>query len=477
MSRITGAPVGITSSVPRVLNHLALGYNRTNSLNRSSGATESHDGNFSWPAKLGISGINGFQFPIVNIGEGVPALSRGNNDDALDNGERFIDNVSWATGKHNFTFGFDFRNQLFGTYNNVNDSGTYNFSRNETAGIQNLGLSGNSIASFLLGGPDNMNAVQQVHAPRWNWQYYAAFAQDDWKVSNHLTLNLGLRYSVDLPHIESYNDTSNFNPGAPNPAANNHPGAMVFANTCSGCNPRWADTKYHDVAPRIGFAYNPGGGKNVLRGGYGIIYSPLQYTDFGGSQVQGFSSTPVFPSPNGFDPAFNWDNGVPPYVHAPDTDPSIVNKGNPNYIQPRFGQPGIIQSWSFQIQRQVSKDTVATLGYAGQRAQNLRSALMNVNNISVNALNLGAALEPAVCRQHSRHYGPLCELLERLGQQCHGAASDSPVPAVRLYLYRRSAEHRPIDLQLAASLRRTAVCRGLPVTSIVHLVEVHHRCR
>ncbi len=377
---------------PTLLNHLALGYNRTNSLNLSSGAAVSRAQNFSWPAKLGINGITGNQFPIVNIGEGVPPLSRGNNDDALDNGLRLNDTVSWAKGRHNLTFGFDFRDQIFGTYNNVNDSGTYNFSRNQTAAVQNLASSGNSLASFLLGGPDSVNAVQQVHAPRWTWQYYATFVQDDWKVTNHLTLNLGLRYSIDLPRVEAYNNTSNFDPNAPNPAANGLGGALVFANTCAGCNRRWADTKYHDVAPRFGFAYNPNGGKTVIRGGYGVIYSPLQYTDFGGGQVQGFSSTPVFPSPNGFDPSLNWDSGIPAYAHAPTTDPSVVNKGNPGFIQPRFGQPGIIQSWSFQVQQQVTKDTVATLGYAAQRAQNLRSALMNVNNVSINALSSGAAL-------------------------------------------------------------------------------------
>ncbi|MDQ2843991.1 MAG: TonB-dependent receptor [Acidobacteriota bacterium] len=377
---------------PTLLNHISLGYNRTNSLNLSSGAFASRSGNFSWPEKLGLTGISGHQFPIINIGEGVPRISTGNNDDALDNGERFNDTVSWVKGKHNLTMGFDFRNQLFGTYNNVNDTGTYNFNRNQTAGLQNLGLSGNSLASFILGGPNDANAVQQAHAPRWNWQYYGMFIQDDWKITNHLTLNVGLRYDIDLPHQEGFNNTSNFDPNAPNPAANNHPGALVFGTTCTNCNTRWADTKYHDLGPRLGFAYNPNGGKTVFRGGYGVIYSPLQYTDFGGSQVQGYSSTPVFPSPNGFTPAFNWDGGFPPYAHAPLTDPSIVNKGNPNYIQPRFGQPGIIQSWSFQVQQQVSKDMVATAGYVGQRAQNLRSALMNLNNVSINALSLGNAL-------------------------------------------------------------------------------------
>jgi hypothetical protein len=382
---------------PTVLNHLVIGYNRTNSQNYTTGALQAIAGNFSWTQKLGITGINGTQFPIINIGEGTPAVSRGNNDDELDNGERFNDIVTWVKGKHSLTFGFDFRNQLFGPYSFVNDTGTYNFARAETAANQALnGTSGNSIASFLLGTVDNSNAGIPAHAPRWTSQYYAAFIQDDWKATAHLTFNLGLRYDVDVPRIESRNDTSNFSPTALNPGANNRPGAMVFGSTCNGCNSRWADTKFHDVGPRFGFAYNPNGGRTVIRGGYGIIYSPLQYTDFGGSQVQGYTATPTFVSSNGFTPAFNWDSGFPAFALGPITDPSLVNGGNPNYIQSRFGQPGIIQNWSFQIQGQVSKNMVATLGYVGQRAQNLRSSLMNLNNIPQQDFALGTALNQAV---------------------------------------------------------------------------------
>lgn len=194
---------------PAILNHFTAGYNRTNSLNLSSGAIASTTGNFSWPQRLGLNGISGQQFPIINLGEGVPSLSRGNNDDNLDNGWRFNDTLSWVKGGHSFTFGVDARNQLYGAYANTFDSGTYNFARSQTAALQTLtGNSGNSVASFLLGNLDRSDATIQAHAPRWTSQYYAAFIQDDWKVTSHLTLNLGLRWDLDLPRVESYNNTS-----------------------------------------------------------------------------------------------------------------------------------------------------------------------------------------------------------------------------------------------------------------------------
>jgi hypothetical protein len=420
---------------PTVVNHLNLGYNRTNSQNYTTGALQAINGKFDWASRLGISGLSGTEFPIVNINEGVPALGRANNDANVDNGERFNDNLTWIKGNHNLTFGFDFRNQLYGTYANDTDTGVYNFARSETAATQALaGQSGNSIASFLLGNVDNANALVQAHVPRWTFQYYGAFVQDDWKVTHHLTLNLGVRWDVDVPRSESHDNTSNFSPTTPNPAAGNLPGAMIFGNTCNGCNARWADLKWHDLGPRIGFAYNPNGGRMVIRGGYGVIYSPLQYTDFGGSQVQGYSATPTFTSSNGFDPAFNWDNGFPAFPRAPITDPSVVNKGNPNWIQPRFGQPGIIQSWSFQIQDQISKDMVATVGYVGQRAQNLRSAIMNWNNISLQAFGLGQSLNQPVSNNTLGINAPYANFYNDWGSGVSVAQAIRPFPQYS-YIY------------------------------------------
>ncbi len=420
---------------PTLVNHLNIGYNRTNSQNYTTGALQAVAGKFDWASKLGITGLAGTEFPIVNIGEGVPALSRANDDANVDNGERFNNNITWIKGNHNLTFGFDFRNQLYGTYGFDTDTGVYNFARAETAATQALsGQSGNSIASFLLGTVDNGNATIQAHVPRWTFQYYGAFAQDDWKVTPHLTLNVGLRWDVDVPRIESHNDTSNFSPNAPNPAAGNRPGAMVFANTCNGCNPRWADLKWHDLGPRLGFAYNPNGGRMVIRGGYGVIYSPLQYTDFGGAQVQGFSATPNFSSPNGFTPAFNWNSGFPAFPPAPITDPSVVNTGTPDWIQPRFGQPGIIQSWSFQVQEQVSKDMVASVGYVGLRSQNLRSNIMNSNNILPQYFALGQALNQPVSNNSLGISAPYAGFYNDWGSTVNVAQALRPYPQYN-YIY------------------------------------------
>ncbi len=378
---------------PTLLNHLNIGYNRTNSQNYQNGAVQARTQNFDWGAKLGLANVAGTNFPIVSFSEGIPDLGRANNDANVDNGERFNDYVNWVKGKHSLTFGVDLRNQLYSTYGYDTDTGHYFFNRNQTAATQNLtGQSGNGFASFLLGDLNEGSRVVLGHVARWTSQYYATFIQDDWKVSSRLTLNLGLRWDLDMPRKESNNLTSNLSLNTPNPGAGGLPGAMIFGNTCTNCNPRWANTYYKDFGPRVGFAYSATD-KTVIRGGWGLYYSPLQYTDFGGEQAQGYSATPDFISPNNFNPSFAWDNGFPAFAPPPTLSPTIKNgQAHADYIDPSYGRPGVIQSWSLQVQQQVSKDMVATLGYVGQRSTRLRSALLNLNDINPSNFSRGDTL-------------------------------------------------------------------------------------
>ena len=208
---------------PTTVNHLSIGFNRTNSQNYSDAALQGINGTTNWNSKFGITGISGVNFPLTNLGEGVPQFSASNNDNEVDNGERVNDQLTLIRGKHSFTAGFDFRNQNFSRLGGNNDSGTYNFARAETAADQALnGVSGNGIASFILGTVNNSNAFVPAHTPRWISQYYAGFIQDDWKVNREFTLNLGVRYDVDVPRYESYSDTSNFSPTTPNLRSRQH---------------------------------------------------------------------------------------------------------------------------------------------------------------------------------------------------------------------------------------------------------------
>jgi hypothetical protein len=370
---------------PTILNHAVLGTNRSNSKNFTVAA----QGDINYAQQLGIRNINYTNFPVIRPNaEGIPQLSNTHADDNVDNGIRFYDSVNWQKGRHSFKFGFDYRYQQYSNIAFDTLAGEFNFSANQTkqsdVGQFNSGT-GNGLASLELGQVDSADLGQRLHQPRWISNYWAGYVQDDLKISNKLTLNLGVRYDIDQPRREALNITSNFSLTAIDPK-NGRPGALVFGTNCN-CNTRWADTWLKDIAPRIGFAYSPQS-RTVLRGGYAILYGPLQYNDFGGSMLQGYSANPNFGSDT-FNPAFNIGGGFPAYAPPPNLDPGQLDNGNAaapqfvggSYIAPKYGRPAMVNQWNLQIQQEVAKDLIFTLGYIGQAAQNLRSGIENINNM------------------------------------------------------------------------------------------------
>jgi Carboxypeptidase regulatory-like domain len=387
---------------PALLNHLNFGSNRSNSINYAQAIFS----RINWSQQLGIGNAISLNFPQITnsdafhpvVGNSGEVINLGNppqNDDNVDNGLRLNESVAWEKGRHSFAFGVDLRWQQYSPING--NSPVINFCGNQTASAAGIS-DGYGFASQMLGRACGGNQSVIPHQSRWTSWYYGLFAQDDFKLSQNLTLNLGVRWDVDLPRHEAKDFTSNFSPTANDPEFN-VPGALVFGTNCKGCNTAWADTWYKDIAPRIGFAYTPPQfqGKTVFRGGAGIIYGPLQYSDFGGSMNTGYRANPSFPD-NGFDPSFTLDSGFPAFAQPPNLDPGIFN-GQPvsgSYIEKQYGRPAMISQWTLQIQQEVAKDLILTVGYVGNKAQNLHSNIQNINNIDQSYFALGNHLNDQV---------------------------------------------------------------------------------
>ena len=404
---------------PTLLNHLNLGYNRTNSVNLSATL-----GSKLTAASAGVANDYSTFYPalVFPSPDAPSSLGQQQNGQNIDNGTRINDIVSWQKGRHSLKFGIDFRYQQYSTIDYNQD--TLNFYRDQTAAVSNACCgSGNPFASFLLGDVGNGSQAVFNDHPRWNSHYIAGFVEDDIKFSNNLTINLGFRYDVDLPRHEALNRTSELGLTAPDAAAGGLPGALVFGTNCN-CNTAWADTWYKDFAPRVGFAYVlPGtNGKAVIRGGGAILYGPLQYNDFGASMDLGYNQNRDFflgqgPTTGGaFTPAFRLDSGsaadptnpnvgYPSVSFAPSLDPTQLTAPNGpgsfdavggEVITPKNGRPSMTDNWSLQFQDELAQDLIFTMGYIGQSAQNLRSGfLSNLNNISTSYFALGDQLDNA----------------------------------------------------------------------------------
>ena len=402
---------------PTLINHLNLGYNRTNSVNLSAEFMTKQTA-----ASYGLANDHSDFFPIIAFPspDAPTTLGQQQNGVNIDNGVRVNDIVSWLKGRNSIRFGIDYRNQRYSTNQYNND--TLNFYRDQSAGVSNTCCgSGNPFASFLMG--EVGNGVQEVYNvnPRWKSWYIAGFVQDDVKLTSNLTINVGMRWDLDNPRHEGLNRTSDFSFTAPDSVAGGLPGALEFGTTCGNCNKAWADTWYKDFAPRVGFAYVlPGtNGKAALRGGGSIIYGPLQYNDFGSSMLQGYNQTQNVafgntPTMGGaFTPAFRLDSsspadpqnpniGFPTYSFAPNTNPAQLTAQNGpgsfqavagDLILARDGRPSMTSNWSLQLQDQIAQDLIFTIGYIGEVSQNLRSGfLTNFNNISTSYFGLGDVL-------------------------------------------------------------------------------------
>ena len=383
---------------PSLLNHLNLGYNRTNSKNVGAGVA--FGGGSSWDSKLGIAGASGPMFPAIAPGEASTSNFGDNVDgDTIDNGFRFGDTITWVKGKHDFKFGYEEWYQQYSPLNFQNTSGSFNFGRGQTAGTAaTSNLSGNGIASMLLGEVNTANVTAYANQARWLRSYFAGFVQDTIRVTPTFTLNVGLRYEIDEPQKEAYGDTSNISLTETNPGAGNLPGVLVFAGKGAGrngnVNERWANIWKKDIGPRLGFAWSPSlfQGKTVIRGGYGIIYGNLQYADFGGFNRTGFQANPSFNSLNGFDPALSIDAGLPSYPAPPNLDPTQLNFTGPQYTDPSYGRPPMIQNWSLEVQKELVTDLILDLAYVGQHSQDLRSNYDAVNTLNPKYFSMGTAL-------------------------------------------------------------------------------------
>src|SRR6185436_12793109 len=249
---------------------------------------------------------------------------------------------------------------------------------------------GNAYASFLLGELNGTNVIEDSQvATSGRFYTYAFWAQDNFKVSPDLTLNLGLRYDIMKPYTEVYDRWSFMDPTLANPAVGGFPGAIVFAgdgtNSCHCRTP--INTYYGAVGPRLGVAYSLSE-RLVVRAAYGINYSRRGAVGGragarNGTGTLGLSANASFPSANGFDPSYNWNNGVPSYPAPPFFDPALNagfvtgrgTGGGVTYGDPEIGgRPPRYQNWNAGFQYALARTVTLGAAYAGSRGDFLGSS-------------------------------------------------------------------------------------------------------
>ncbi len=412
---------------PTMLNHFGYGYNRFKNQNVSNSYLTGTD----WGQTLGLQNVGGAAFPVISFGgtnwwQSGSYKNWGHGGTGTDpNGSNIVQNdFTWLKNKHSFRFGVEHR-RYYDNYHYFENSGSYSFNADQTALSNFQGNTGFAFASFMIGAVRNTSLTIPGMTQGVRTRETGLYAQDDWKISPKLTLNLGIRWDIPTTYSNPNEMMSALDPNVPNPGADGYKGALVFLGSCQQCNGKstWADIYYRQFAPRIGVAYSVTN-KVVLRGGYGINYAPPILDGWAYGWWAGFDGYNNQPqkrgrSGGGQDPAYYWDNAYPKYTaQLPNYDPTQLNGDVIPYYPPQTQKFPMTQNWSFGIQTELPWQTRLELNYVGNKATRLNDAYKsNINQLDPKYLTLGDALiedigdHPEVKKPYASFEGTVAQAL------------------------------------------------------------------
>lgn len=336
---------------------------------------------------LGIQGINVNEFasgiPTINVGL-LTGLSGGPNFLPVrpQQWNQQLDFNSYVTrGRHSLKFGYHLVRRTPSPFTNQQTRGDISFNTILTADPQTR-AGGHGLATLLTGIVQAGTRGFLLDVPELRAWENALFFQDDIKVTSRLTLNLGVRYELFTPEIESNDLLTNFDRSTL---------SLAFAGQV-GRDRRLKSIDKNNFAPRVGLAYDLfGDQKTILRAGFGISYFPEPFAA-GNMLTQN--------APNLFSQGFGLDDftaGVAAFPRIDNPFPAItplrptttaqLNAAAPQVRGHDFNnKTGYSQTWTFNIQRQIGTDWVAEVGYAGSSNVNLILA----TNINEAALGTGS---------------------------------------------------------------------------------------
>lgn len=319
--------------------------------------------------KLGINGWNPAgdrqTAPAFTIASNNLTINTVTPSNMGDSSYLLTNTLLWIKGRHNIKFGFEYGlwkgRYTLGPGGNGQSNGVFTFGGSFT---------GNGLADFVLGLPDNLNKTNLLPIPMTS-QKVAGYVQDDFRITRRLTLNLGLRYRVDGPYVHDQRYGTVFIEGQQSTVIPSAPLGMNFVGD-KGVPKTLYPIDWNDWAPRLGFAFDPTGkGATAIRGGYGIYYVPTTWAPaYYAAQQQPYGQVVNMVPASLADPFAGIKNPYP-YKY----DPANVTFNRPVGLSPTISndiRSAMLQSWSLSIQQQL-KQVVLEAAYVGSRGRNLMS--------------------------------------------------------------------------------------------------------
>jgi hypothetical protein len=337
-------------------------------------------------------------------------------------------------GSHTLKLGADYRRIGVEFLIYGQGSGQFNFDRGMTScdptvngvttATSSCPISGNAMASFLLGYPTGDASVGLSSVPistpfNGNVHYAAGYVQDDWRVNSRLTLNYGLRIEHETGLREEQNRfTVGFDPAMSNaltsvatiPAdpiagtpARQVTGGFMYAGV-NGNGTTQGNLPAINVAPRVGAVYSIDA-KTIVRGGYGLFTAPWNYASPSTANYGqiGYTNVTQMTGQDQFKPTITLDNPFPNGLVQPsgNTLGPLAGVGTSVDFASQNRGASRVQQFSADVQRELTRDISVTVSYVGSRGDNLglggtNDAGVNINQLDPAYLSLGSALTQQV---------------------------------------------------------------------------------
>ncbi|MEO7142609.1 MAG: TonB-dependent receptor [Bryobacteraceae bacterium] len=297
-------------------------------------------GNNQEPVNWGPPSL-AFASGIAGLSDGLPSFNRNQTS-------AWSYSMLWSHGRHNLTYGGDFRRQEFNALTQQNPRGAFTFTG---------AASGSDLADFLLGVPDTSSIAFGNADKYFRQSVYDAYLTDDWRISPALSVNAGLRWEYGSPIAELYGRLVNLDIA---------PGFAAVAPVVAE-NPIGALTGEHyprslihpdkrGFEPRIGVALRPiAGSSMVVRAGYGVYYNTSIYQTIATQMAQ---QSPLSKSLS------VQNSPVDPLTLANGFNASPTATANTYAVDPNF-RPGYAQSWQLSVQRDLPGSLQMTATYLG----------------------------------------------------------------------------------------------------------------
>ena len=362
----------------RVLNDLRFGYTRRSTTRRGTLLDAPASQSLKIP---GIPSNSAFENALPTFAiSGVQQLGSptSTNSRFQTDVTQVVNNSSWQLGRHLLRFGLDFRWERLNAVQPPNPSGLFQFTQLFTDQPGKTGT-GNALASFLLGQVQqfSIDLQQSVLRPRAHIQEY--FIQDDWKATRRLTVDAGLRWTLNFPSIEASDQGAVFNLQTQQ---------LDFLGK-NGISRSARELHWHDFGPRLGIAYMLND-KTVVRSGYGLVW--IEQTG-----ITTPFTTPQFPflqtvtqrTLDSINPAFTLASGpsVAPIPLTPD-----AGLGQGVFSVNRRLSSGYVQQWNLAVEREVLRNTSFQIAYAGSLITHVGIPDVNSNQLTPAQLALGTPL-------------------------------------------------------------------------------------